>query len=132
MGTKEEAERLGRLVAEIDVNTRNLVLPADRRSRMACGCLDLALEHQSGIAVLALHQLFGSAFALLRILYEAYVRGTWLMRCASDAALDKFESDTPLPKFRDLLEEIDQYLGVTGSPLTKLRKNSWAALRPMR
>ena len=56
--------------------------------RLAEGCLDVALEHHRAIVLLISHALYGSAFALIRLLFEAYMmRGLWLHRCASEAAL---------------------------------------------
>jgi hypothetical protein len=37
--------------------------------------------------------MYGSAFALIRIMFEAYVRGVWLHRCASYADIKSFCND---------------------------------------
>src|ERR1039458_10217040 len=81
---------LQQLTLQIDAALRGRDLPATARARMAFGCLDLAVEHQSGIAVLADQPLWGPAFALLRIQLEAFVRGVWLARCATDDQLAWF------------------------------------------
>ncbi|WP_408733226.1 DUF6988 family protein, partial [Burkholderia cepacia] len=55
-----------------------LTLPADERSQLAIGCLDVTLEHQAAIALLHSSELYGSMMALLRVLSESLVRGLWL------------------------------------------------------
>ncbi|MFQ5799877.1 MAG: hypothetical protein ACE5H0_14460 [Bacteroidota bacterium] len=44
------------------------------RHRLAGGCLDVALEHHKAIVLLVAHSLYGSAFSLVRLMFEAYVR----------------------------------------------------------
>jgi hypothetical protein len=73
------------LIRWLDSAIDGVELQANDRVRIAGACLDLAMEHHKAIVVLAAHQLFGSAFALARPVFEAYVRGVWLHRCASRA-----------------------------------------------
>jgi hypothetical protein len=68
-------DELARLVLWIDKQYSNLTLPADPRARMACGCLDLGLEHQAAIALLIQNTMYGSAMALFRVLFETCIRG---------------------------------------------------------
>ena len=65
-------------------STQELTVPNDDRSRLSLGLLQLVQEHHASIVILIQHQQYGSAFALLRPLYEAYVRGVWLAQVASD------------------------------------------------
>lgn len=53
---------------------------------------DLAHEHAKSIAILIDHKLFGSAYALLRPCIEAYIRGSWLLYCATDDEVTRFTS----------------------------------------
>jgi hypothetical protein len=86
---------LQQLTLDIDAALRGRYLPATPRDRLAFGCLDLAVEHQSGIAVLADQPLWGPTFALLRIQFEAFIRGVWLARCAADDQLAWFVDGKP-------------------------------------
>jgi hypothetical protein len=118
---------LQQLTFEIDAALRGRDLQASRRARMAFGCLDLAVEHTSGIAVLADQPLWGTVFALLRIQLEAFIRGVWLARCATDDQLAWFASGK-LDKhrnFRELVTEVEQALKHDGGVLSKLREQSW-------
>jgi len=72
------------LVLWIDERDSDLSLPTDQRGRMAAGCFDVGLEHQAAITLFAGEELFGSASALLRVLFEACVRSMWIAHCASE------------------------------------------------
>jgi hypothetical protein len=118
---------LQELTLQIDAALRGRHLPATPRARMAFGCLDLAVEHQSGIAVLADQPLWGPAFALLRIQLEAFVRGVWLARCATDDQLAWFVEGKlgNHRKFHKLVTAVEEALKHDGAVLTKLRLQSW-------
>lgn len=69
------------------------------------------MEHQKAIVLLMARSFYGSAFALVRILFEAYVRGVWLHQCASEAQLYDFERDKLGLGFQTLLDQIEQLDG---------------------
>jgi hypothetical protein len=73
--------------------TQELAVPSDDRSRLSLALLQLVQEHHASIVILIQHQQYGSAFALLRPLYEAYVRGVWLARVASEREFSRFQRD---------------------------------------
>ena len=99
----------------------------DRRVQMATGCLDLAIEHQSGIAVLFDQQRVGSAFALMRPLVDSFIRGVWLSRCASEEGLDKFQQGRLGKKhsFASLVVDVESFLGKRDTALSRLTGRSW-------
>ena len=97
-GTSEFVEWLRQQVHEKQ-------LPATVRVRAAGGCLALAQEHHHSIVFLVAHKLYGSAFALVRLAFEAYVRGGWLALCASDTAVENFVAGKEAPKIHVLLTE---------------------------
>ena len=84
----EVQDELKTVVLWISEQTSGMLLPAGLRARMALGCLDLAIEHQAGICALAEQALWGPVFALLQCMFDAFVRGVWLARCASDVELE--------------------------------------------
>jgi hypothetical protein len=85
-----DLDELKSVVIWIREHTDGLILPAARRYRMVFGCLDLAIEHQAGVSVLADQEFWGPAFALLRPLLDSVIRGLWLAS-ATDSDLDLFE-----------------------------------------
>ncbi len=58
------------------------------RFRLTVSCFYVALEHHKSIVLLASRQYYASAFALVRILVEAYVMGQWIRSSASPTNLD--------------------------------------------
>jgi hypothetical protein len=78
------------LIQWLDEQINGTEFKSEVRSQVAVSCLDLTLEHQKAMVVLISQSLYGSAFALVRVIFEAYVRGVWLYRCASDADLKLF------------------------------------------
>lgn len=64
------------------------------RTGMACASWHVAIEHSQAIVVLVDHSLLGSATAMIRPLLEAYVRGMWLLHCASDSAVERARNDS--------------------------------------
>jgi hypothetical protein len=122
-------DQLRGAVQWINQQTTGLTLPADRRSRMALG-LDLAIEHQAGIAVLAGEPLWGPIYALIRPLLDACVRGMWLAECATDAELDLFEANKLGKKksFTSMVDELEAKIGHAQGELSALRISSWSTL----
>ena len=80
------------------------------KERLAVSCLEIALEHQSAILRLGTDEAYGAMFALLRPMAEAYVRGTWLFRCADEKGVRAFKT-AKLKKFADLLADIERSQG---------------------
>ncbi len=69
----------------------------DRRGSAVMAMYDQVLEHHVGMVVLAEHRIFGPAVALLRPMVEGYLRGVWLERLSTPAAIARFlGSDEPL------------------------------------
>ena len=73
------------LVQWLDSRIDGMEVSSELRFRVAGGCLDMTLEHQKAIVLLVASFLYGSAFSLRRLMFEAYVRGVWLHQCASNA-----------------------------------------------
>jgi hypothetical protein len=120
-------DELRTAVQWIATQTYGLPLPTARRARLAVSCLDLAIEHQAAIALLAEQPLWGPAYALLRCLLEALVRGVWLARCATDDDLDAFElAGLRRRSVDDLVGDVERALGNSRGALSKLWESSWA------
>ncbi len=123
----EVQKELRTVVAWISEQTSGMPLPPERRARMALGCLDLAIEHQAGISILAEKALWGPVYALVRCMFDAFVRGVWLARCANEMDLESFELAGLRGKpFRDMVDDVERSLGHSRGVLSKLRTSSWA------
>jgi hypothetical protein len=58
------------------------------RVRAAAASFGIARDHHGSIVHLMKWSLHSSSFALLRGLFEAYVRGLWLRHCATEQQID--------------------------------------------
>ena len=100
----------------------------DEKTRAAAGCFDTALEHQVAISILIENMLYGSAFALARSVFEAYIRGMWLAKCATDKEVKDFLSNKFDRKFYELIADIEKLDGYSNGVLSKAKKAGWSIL----
>lgn len=128
MQARSEHEEFVQLIAWIEQNTSGLSFPTDDRTMLALGCFDVAIEHQAAIALLASSSLYGSAFALLRVLTESLVRGLWLHGCATGAELEKFKRGKLEKTVAKLIEEFEIKIGTPSGVLSNFKAAAWDSL----
>jgi len=113
----------------LDAKIDGLEIPGTKQAKMAGCCLDVALEHQKAVVVLAGKKIYSSVLALLRPLNEAYVRGAWLHRCASDQDIDRYEKGKRKPsEFGFYLDALEQTQVFKGGTLSKAKEANWKTL----
>jgi len=105
-----------------------LEISSDERTRTAAGCFDTVLEHQVAISILLENQLYGSAFALARSVFEGYVRGIWLHKCATDSQVTRFLKGKLDPTFQELIDDIEKLDGYAVGVISNAKKAGWTAL----
>jgi len=91
----------------------NVNFATTSRLRVSVSLFQLCVEHQTGIHALIEHGVTGPAFALIRPQFEAYLRGVWFHRCASDAQILGFLAGAEPPKTGTLIEAV-QKLDISG------------------
>ncbi len=116
------------LIRWIGESMNGLEWSSDTRSVIAGGCLDVALEHHEAIILLVKNKHIGSAFALVRCVFEAYIRAVWLHRCASDFELESFQNEKLYKKFDDILSEIKTIEGFDAGILSEVKKHWWSPM----
>lgn len=117
-----------KLIQWLDSQINGVEIPSELRSRVAGGCLDVALEHQKAIVLLVAQRLYGSAFALARLMFEAYVRGVWLHQCASDIEIKKFAAETLERTFASFLSDIEKLDSFSSGVLSTVKRKSWVTM----
>ena len=91
--------------------------------------LDLCLEHHVGIVHLASVQVNGSAFALLRVQFEALVRALWLQLCATQDEMRAFAENDKLPlKFGAMVDAIESHPSFEDKVLSSIQQHAWRAM----
>jgi len=86
------------------------------------------LEHQKAIILLIAKKYYGSAFSLIRIIFETWVRSLWLNYCASEQEIEKFKKNKLNKKFYELVEEVEKVDGYKGGTISKAKKAGWQAM----
>ena len=128
MLTTEELERAGSYVEELRLSVDGLSLPSSNRMRAAGSCFAIALDHHHAIVLLIQEKLFASSFALLRIEFEAYIRGEWLSQCASDPIVDSFLRGKEPPKVDCLLAELEMLESFNEKRLSQIKQQTWKSM----
>ena len=126
--TQELVSRAFELHDWIAERLDGLELPGGTRSSLSISSHDLVIEHHLGIVVLARDQIYGSAFALVRSLFETFVRGVWLRHCATDSEIQNYQSDRLSLRFGQLVAAVETVPGFGDGVLSGLKWNSWSAM----
>jgi hypothetical protein len=127
MGTQRAIDTMGWVHAKID-QLRIRSLPASKRDQLAGACWHIALEHAMGVTLLVEQHLDGSALAMMRLLFESWIRGVWLKRAATDAQLDAAGRDV-FPSFAKIVEDIEKKEAFGGGPiLSGIKQRTWSRL----
>jgi len=109
---------------------------ADNKTAMLIGYVDIALEHHKAIWLLTDAQLNGSAFALVRLVYDALLRALWINKVATEEQVEQATRDElKFPPMRALRDDIKKaYFGDaqpeeagTGDKFLQMLKEIWRA-----
>jgi len=99
-----------------------------KRVRFAGGVLYVAFMHYRGILTLLSNHNPTSAFALVRLYFDAYVRGVWLHRCASQEELDIYGKDKHSLSFGDMVSQVEKLEAFNSGTLSSVKAKSWKAM----
>lgn len=97
-------------------------------SRASAALLQLSLEHFGAIIVLLQKHLNGSAAALVRLQYEALIRGFYYFQCASESETEKFFSGEEPPKIKAMIENLEMTPGFTSGVLSRVHSREWKTM----
>ena len=88
----------------------------------------MALEHHKAAILLIARKLTGTAFSIMRIQFEAYIRGVWLHQCATETELSAFTDDRLNYSFAELVTAVEELEGFSDGILMKAKTSSWKAM----
>lgn len=108
------------------INT--LTVPSLDRTRVAAALHQLSFEHFTGIHVLINAGIPSAAFALYRPQLEAYVRGAWYHRCATDEQVAQFLTGAEPPSPGTQIEALEAMELFDRGSLSQLKKATWRNL----
>ena len=116
------------LIRWLDKRTDGQTVPSDDRAKIAASCLSVALEHHKSIVLTASDSYHSSAFALVRLEFEAYIRGAWFLNCASDDQLDVFKNDRLKKRVGKMITDLEAKEAFNVGVLSKMKEGSWDAM----
>ena len=125
----ERIEQSDGLIRWLDRLIEGLSIPTNDRAVIVAACQDVAREHHKSIVLTSEEQFHGSAFALVRIEFEAYVRGQWLRYCASDDEVATFKERDKLDNtFGEIIGDLEGHEAFDVGVLSKIKRESWTAM----
>lgn len=124
------------IIQWIDSNIDGISASAEPRIKISLACFDLAHEHQKSITLLIANHLTGSALSLLRLIFEAYMRGMWFYNIATDEDIDKFVKIDKIvkkngqdKKINELAEEVEEIDGFGRKVLSGvIKEGGWKTM----
>jgi hypothetical protein len=88
---------------------------SNTRTVIVLGFMAQMVEHQEAIHLLIVRDMIGSAFALVRSVFEGACRGVWINCCASDDQIERFRvSDEISLTMAELTDAIDTACATQG------------------
>ena len=99
-------------------------LPHNRRLQFAMAFQHLAIEHSQAIISLVDNELYGSALALQRPLFEAVVRGVWLRYTATPHEVER-AAKGKFPSFETMTSNSPKSMNQSDDPPLQVLKHRW-------
>ncbi|MBX3651411.1 MAG: hypothetical protein KF771_08545 [Burkholderiales bacterium] len=108
------------------VNT--LTVPTTNRSRVAAALHQLSIEHYTGLHVLVENGVYSAALALYRPQFEAYLRGAWYHRCATDNQINDLIAGGEPPSPKEQMVALENCGAFDVGSLQNLKQIAWKNL----
>ncbi|MFQ6035376.1 MAG: hypothetical protein ACE5NM_05945 [Sedimentisphaerales bacterium] len=98
-------------------------------SNLLAAYTDLALEHHESIYLLIDRKLYGSAFALVRPLFDTFYRAHWVCGCATKEQVHEIcnNDSFQFPKMSDMVRSIDEKYA-SDRFFSSIKDSSWPAM----
>ena len=104
----QEISQAKNLACWLHKKTNGRNFPSKGTSAWGVCLLQHSLDVADATIVLLEHDLPGPAWTLARPLRESFVRGIWILRCASDEQVENFRNGK-CPSFPELLKAMDDH-----------------------
>jgi hypothetical protein len=128
MNSDEALEKATQLIRGLDKKFDGLRVEGGVDARASAACLHLSFEHFGAIVVLLQSKLNGSAAALVRLQYEAVIRGMYFYQCASEGQAEKFFAGIEPPKIKVMIEALEKKPGFTSGVFSRVHQREWKTM----
>lgn len=108
-----------------------LYFDPSRNLQVAVSLLMHSVDTHSAVHTLIRNGVISPAYALIRPQLEAYVRGSWFARCASDEQISSFIAGKEPPKINTLIFDIKSVCPELGGRLEKNKCQIWKKLNDL-
>lgn len=117
----DDAKQIAELLNRRKINN-------DLRSKLACACFAVGLQHHRAVLLLLANQtpLHASAFALLRPLVESTIRGFWLSHVATDPQVEDYPAKGTTLDMASMMKALDKAIGLKA--YHSIYEDKWKAL----
>lgn len=122
----------------IESDIVKLKIDTDKVSvKSAATLFAVALDHAQGIKFCLSNSAYPSAFSLLRVIFETYIRAMWLEKCANEKQLNRYINDDKLvSKENNRLEFGQMVLEVEAAHklpayFSEIKKHTWNGLNSL-
>ena len=122
------------MLAFIDPKVHEYASAGCQRSAIAGALYDVANEHAKGICTLFENNHYASGFALIRSLFETFIRAAWLLHCATDKELETFTDKDKIEleskerfTFGDMVKAVEAARDWPDT-LSSIKEHAWGAL----
>jgi hypothetical protein len=131
MHLSEEIQQAIETANSLSKRLYGIRLKTDRRSAVAAASFAIAQQHHQSILILISHPspCFATAFALLRPLIEATMRGLWISKCATDEKIEVLITGSQkMIDMANIFKDLDSEFKSKKSAYEKIYQNSWKTL----
>lgn len=125
MNIQSEHEKQIQIIKWIELNLSCTYENSEENIYLARLCFDLVIEHHASICKLYESNYFGSMFALLRVEYEALVKGFWLNHVASKECISKYKEDDVNIGFGTYIRLVESYLDAKEGALYTIKEKQY-------
>jgi len=98
------------------------------RERLAGGSFDVVHEHHRSVGVLVHEHLFGSAFVLLRPMFDGCINGMWLTYLANDEELERFATNRLTPEPTKIIKRLKKSDVHSTDILHRINQSAWESM----
>ncbi len=97
------------ILSRIGIELSGLSYAADGRNDLSIALLDVVIEHSKAIVVLIEHSLHASHYALVRPMFESFIRALWIQHCANDEQIIRIREKDEFPlSLGKMLESVEE------------------------
>ncbi len=128
MSSKNALDKANQLMGILDLKLDGLKVKDSASARVSTALLHLSLEHFGAIVLLLQNRLNGSAAGLVRLQYEAMIRGMYFYQCASESEAEKFFAGAEPPRIKEMIEALEQKPGFTSGVFSRVHLREWKTM----